>query len=176
MMETCQRTDPPLTGDEREMLIGYLDWQRDTLLCKLDGLSDQQLGQRHEPSTMTLLGMVKHLTWVELGWMHGQFLGETRPPDDDTPPEEDDVADPDWDWRIEPGDTTEGVVDRYRRIGADTDAIIRAHDLATPARAPRSGGREVWLRFIVLHLIEEIARHVGHADLIREAIDGQTGE
>ena len=167
-MENCQRTEPPLTGDEREMLIGYLNWQRDTLLCKLDGLSDEQVKQRLAPSTMTLLGMVKHLTDVEHSWMHEQFLGE-----DPLPLGEEGAA---RFWRIEPDDTTAGIIAAYREACADVDTIIQAHDLTTPAKATSSGGREVWLRWMVLHLIEETARHLGHADLIREAIDGQTGE
>ena len=167
MMEHCQRDDPPFTGDEREMLIGFLNWQRDTLICKLDGLSDDQLQRRQEPSTLTLLTMVKHLADVERSWMHEQFLGEATPDEDDVAKQA---------WRIEPGETAASIIADYRAAGADVEAIIRAHDLSTPARAPHSGGREVWLRWIVLHLIEETARHAGHADLIREAIDGATGE
>jgi uncharacterized damage-inducible protein DinB len=168
MMEQCQRTDPPYAAGEKEMASAFLDWQRDTLLCKVAGLSDEELRRRHEPSGLTLLGLVKHLAAVEMIWFQARFAGAT----------ETEIPQPvDWEayWRIEPHETTAGVLELYRRQVERSRAITAA---AVPDDQARSFARhpELTLRWILLHMIEETGRHNGHADLIREAIDGQTGE
>ncbi len=168
-MDTCARHDRPFAGPEKPMLEAFLDWQRATLLCKIAGLSDQDLRRRHVPSGLTLLGIVKHLADVERSWFRDVFAGEdlsrTRDPDD-----------PDRYWRIEPDETTDEVVAFYEGEVECARAIVRNADLDDLARSPRPDKPGLTLRWIVLHMIEETARHVGHADLIREAIDGQTGE
>lgn len=171
MMSDAQRTVPPIAGPEREMLIGFLDAQRDTVLWKLDGLDDEQLRRPHEPSGLTLLGLAKHLTDVERSWFRERVMGE------DLAHLWDD-ADPQRYWRIEPGDTTGDIAAAYRIECAAANAIIREHDLDSTVAAPPPwpGAEAMTLRWVVLHMIEETARHVGHADLIREAIDGATGE
>lgn len=169
MTATPRRTQPPLGGEEREMLVGFLNGQRDTLLWKLDGLDDEQVRRPHEPSGLTLLGIVKHLTDVERSWFRevvaGEDLGHLW-----------DDADPDRYWRIEPEDTTAGLIADYRAECAAADAIVLASDLGAPVTGPRPREQGMTIRWVVLHMIEETARHYGHADLIREAIDGRTGE
>ncbi len=171
MMSDAERTVPPISGSEKEMLIGYLNLQRDTLLWKLDGLDDEQLRRPHEPSGLTLLGLAKHLTDVERSWFRERVAGE------DLSHLWDD-ADPERYWRIEPDDTTADLIAMYRVKFAAADAIIRERDLDATVAAPPSwpGAEAMTVRWVALHLIEETARHVGHADLIREAIDGATGE
>lgn len=167
-METCQRTDPPYAASERVMTEAFLDWHRDTLLCKLAGLTDEQLRWKHQPSGLTLLSLPKHLAVVETFWFQIRFTGET--PSDLSIPI-------DWDaqWRIEPDDTTQAILDRYNNVVERSRAITAAASLDD--RAVDDTGREgLTLRWILLHMIEETARHNGHADLIREAIDGETGE
>ncbi len=166
-----ERTVAPIAGPEKAMLIGFLDVQRDTLLWKLDGLDDEQLRRPHVPSGLTLLGLAKHLTDVERSWFRERVAGE------DLAHLWDD-ADPQRYWRIEPDDTTGNLIAAYRIECAAANAIIREHDLDSPIAAPPGwpGAEAMTVRWVVLHIIEETARHVGHADLIRESIDGATGE
>lgn len=168
-MDNCQRTDPPSAGTEKDVLQGFLGYLRDTMLCKLDGLTDEELRRPHDPSGLTLLGMVKHLTDVESSWFRETFLGEQMLHSWDP-------TDPDKDWRIEQSDTTAAILDGYRAEIRKANEIVDAHPLDAVATSPRTGMEGLQLRWIVTHLIEETARHCGHADLIREAIDGQTGE
>lgn len=169
-LENCQRTPPPYAAGEKEMATAFLDWQRATLLCKLQGLTDEELRRPHVPSGLTLLGLVKHLAVVETTWFRLRFAGE----------EVINIPVPiDWEafWRIEPDESTAGIltlyageVERSREITAAASLDDEARN-ADPNRHPG-----LTLRWILLHMIEETARHNGHADLMREAIDGQTGE
>ncbi|MGC4105264.1 MAG: DinB family protein [Thermomicrobiales bacterium] len=169
-MQDCQRTDPPLAGDEKASLLGFLNYQRDTLLCKLAGLDDEQVRRPHIPSGLTLLGLVKHLTDVERSWFRETVDGE------DLAHLWDD-ADPQRYWRIEPDDTTEGIIAGYREEIARANAIVAEADLGARVRGKVTPSHhDLTIRWVVLHMIEETARHLGHADLIREAIDGETGE
>jgi uncharacterized damage-inducible protein DinB len=170
-MKDDDRPEPPYTGDERTTLTGFLDFQRATLEWKCDGLADDQLRRRPLPtSEMSLLGLVRHLTDVEQSWFHVSLEGQTaswhywhRGPDRS-----------DTDWEVETADVAESFRvwrvegDRARRIGVASDALARSFD--HPADGP------VTLRWILTHMIEEYARHNGHADLMREAIDGAVGE
>jgi uncharacterized damage-inducible protein DinB len=118
---------------------------------------------------MTLLGLVKHLTDVERSWFREVFMGEDLSELwDDTYPERY--------WRIEPDDTTEAIIAAYLAETSMANEIIDQHSLDDDAIAPRHGMDGLLLRWIVVHMIEETGRHCGHADLIREAIDGQVGE
>jgi uncharacterized damage-inducible protein DinB len=167
-METCPRIDPPYAAGEKEMSESFLDWHRDTLLCKLAGLTDEQLRWKHQPSGLSLLSLAKHLTMVETIWFQMRFAGVT--PDWITMP-----IDWDADWRIEPDDTTESILAGYANAVEQSQAITAAASLDDVAVNP-SGRDGLTMRWILLHMIEETARHNGHADLIREAIDGETGE
>ena len=170
MMDQCERVDPPFAAGEKEMVSAFLDWQRATLLCKLQGLTDEELRRPHQPSGLTLLGLAKHLAVVETTWFRLRFAGE----------EVTNIPVPiDWEafWRIEPDESTADILALYTGEVERSRAITAAASLDDVARnADPSRHPGLTLRWIVLHMIEETARHIGHADLMREAIDGQTGE
>lgn len=168
-MDRCERPEPPVAGTEKEVLSGFLDFLRGTILCKLDGLSDEQLRRPHEPSGLTLLGMIKHLTDVERSWFREVFLGEDLS-------QLWDADDPGKYWRIEPDETTDEILAIYNAEVNRAREIVADADFDAVAAAARAKGPGMQLRWIVAHMIEETARHCGHADLIRESIDGQTGE
>jgi len=158
-------------GSEREQLSAFLDYQRETLLWKVDGLSKAELLRPLMSSGMMLLGLVKHLAYVERWWFQSVFAGE----DVDYPWTDDD---PDADWRVEPDEDVASVLDFYRAEATRSREIMSSAGLDDLARRPHTPppGGDRSLRWIVLHMIEETARHNGHADLMREAIDGATGE
>ena len=168
------RVDPPTRGDERTLLLAYLDYHRETLRRKAGGLDAAQLDTALPPSEMTLGGMVKHLALVENSWLRDRFLGEGlsepwRSVDWD--------ADWDWDWHSARDDSPEQIWALYDAMVADADSVIADASLDDlSAEASRRTGEPFSLRWILLHLIEEYARHNGHADLIRESIDGEVGE
>jgi uncharacterized damage-inducible protein DinB len=168
---TDQRPEPPHQGDDRTILTAFLDWQRATLAWKCDGLDDAQLRHRAvPPSSLSLLGLVRHMADVERSWFRRTFSGEDAPPHyyakEDLDGEFDNVDDADVaeafaTWRAE--------CEQARTVVAETPS------LDTTAAKP-SWGRVVSLRWILTHMIEEYARHNGHADLLRERIDGAVGE
>ena len=167
------RTEIPLVGDETTLLTGFLDLQRQTLEWKCAGLTPQQLATPSVPTTdLTLLGLVRHLAAVETGWLVG-FGGL---PYDVWP---DVVRDRDEQFRVDPATVTQEDVDAaWATWHAVTDAVGTVVDQLPLDTADRPWGRddEFSLRWILLHLVEEYARHNGHADLLREALDGATGE
>lgn len=173
MMEACVRDDPPSAAPEKQMLESFLDWHRATVLCKIDGLSDEELRRPGTPSGVSLLGLVKHHAAVERWWFRRVFAGEDVPSLWTR-------EDPDADWRIEPDETTEEILALYQDEVTRAQAITRRARLDDVARSPRPNmplePPGLMLRWIMLHMIEETARHNGHADILREAIDGQTGE
>lgn len=163
-----QRVAVPFAGDEKAMLSAFLDRYRETILWKLDGLSTEQASQRLVPSATTLLGIVKHLAYVERGWFQGDFAGE---PITFPWPEAEDDRDPDF--RIEAGDTIESVSTLYRQeIARSREIVARSSldELSKEKEKPHS------LRWIMVHMIEETARHAGHADILRELTDGAIGQ
>lgn len=168
-MDKNKRTDPPYRGDEKDTLLGFLHFLRQTIVLKCDGLSEEQMRATPTASSMTLLGMVKHLTIVERYWFRGVFLDA----DVDLPWSEED---PDGDWRHTPADTAAVALDDYLAECALSDAVVAEHGLDELAAWAKSDEERVNLRYILAHLIEETARHCGHADIIRESIDGVTGE
>jgi uncharacterized damage-inducible protein DinB len=173
------RTDPPLQGDEATTLRAFLDYHRDTFRWKCSGLAQEQLARSLAPSDMTLGGMMKHLAVVESGWFEKTFEGgESYMPPFDTV---DWDADPDWEWHTARDDSPDELRELFDEAVRRADAVIdRALDgaglEATSVRDSRREGTPFSLRWIVVHLIEEYARHNGHADLIRQSIDGETGE
>jgi len=162
-------SDPDLVGDERLLLTQFLDYQRIVLWRKVGELDDDGLRRVMTPSGLTLLGILKHLAYVERWWFRIAFTGEHGV----DPPWNDD--DPDADFRVEPDDTPQGI------LALHEDEVARARMIASEAASfddiaadPRAKGRS--LRWIMIHMIEEYARHLGHADIMREAIDGRTGD
>jgi Protein of unknown function (DUF664) len=172
------RVDPPLHADEATMLRAFLDYHRDTFRWKCSGLTQRQLAQPLPPSEMTLGGMMKHLAVVESGWFEESFTGRALMPPFDAVDWE---ADRDWEWRTAADDTPEELfalfADACGRADAVLDAAMAGSGLdSESAQRDRHSGTPFSLRWIVLHMIEEYARHNGHADLIRQSIDGETGE
>jgi uncharacterized damage-inducible protein DinB len=162
------RPEPPYAAGEREMLEGWLDFHRATLLWKCAGLDDAQLKQRAcAPSTLSLLGLVRHMNEVEQGWF-GSFVGSDEPPVYST------VGWPDADFDdLDKADAAADFAAFERQCARSRErAAGRGLDETFTSRR----GREISLRWIYVHMIEEYARHNGHADLIREAIDGTTGD
>jgi uncharacterized damage-inducible protein DinB len=159
------RIDEPFTGPERGILEGFLDWHRSTLLWKCAGLTGEQLALASvPPSNLSLLGIVRHMADVERAWFRIRFRGEPLPRLYDY----EDAA-------FEHADAA--------RAKADFAAFTEECDLAREAVARASlddeftggGGRTLSLRWVYTHMIEEYARHNGHADLLRQRIDGTTG-
>ena len=170
---------PPLAGDEVATLRGLLNFQRDVLRRKTEGLTSEQLARTMpgHPATMTLGGLLKHTAVVEADWLVGAFLGE---PIGEPWDSVDWDADPDWEWHSAAEDSPAELRTLFDQTVARADAVIDAA-LARPegldALAARKGHRgRVSLRWILTHLIEEEARHLGHADFLREAIDGAVGD
>ena len=166
-MTEDNRPEPPSIGDERDTLAGFLDFQRATLLWKLEGLDDEQLRRPMVPSGTSLLGLVKHLAAVEYGWFCDTFGRPTEP----LPFDEDD---PDADLRVRPEETTEDVLAFYARARAAADRVI--DELDVEATGTAWFGDTVTLRWVLIHMVEETARHAGHVDILRELIDGATGD
>jgi uncharacterized damage-inducible protein DinB len=163
------RTNPPPVADERTSLSAWLDFQRATLLRKCEGLDDVQLRRAMVPSGTSLLGLVKHLIAVEHGWFAICFAQTGEPHLFST------EDDPDADLRPEPGESAQQLFDGYLRACERSRQIVAAADsLDRTAPHPRLG--EVDLRWILTHMVEETARHNGHADIVRELIDGATGD
>jgi uncharacterized damage-inducible protein DinB len=169
------RQDPdPTTGSERDSLAQYLDYQRETILLKTEGLTKAQLAQAIPSSGLTLAGLLYHLALVEESWFEEDFLGL---------PSRDDWASVDWDadrdfeFRTAVDKEPEWLRDRYRTACDRARQVAAGADsLDTLSVRPLRDGRTFTLRWMLLHLIEETARHAGHMDLLREAIDGVTGE
>jgi len=157
---------PPFAGDERALLEGWLEWHRQTLLTKCAGLTSDQLKlPSAEPSTLTLLGLLRHMSNVERGWFRGPAVGEDRLPplydsesDFDEVPEADAAAD------------YASYLTEVEAARAAMKDVSLDHEFATDRRPA------VTIRGVYLHMIEEYARHNGHADLLRERLDGSTGE
>lgn len=173
------RTDPPLRGDELTTLRTFLDFHRDTMRWKTSGLSAQQLRATLPPSDMTLGGLIKHLALVESSWFRVVLAGGTEMPPFDTV---DWSADRDWEWHSAGDDSPETLRDLYDAAIAESDrvldeALASGGPDQTSARESRQPGEGAFsLRWILVHMVEEYARHNGHADLLRQSIDGLTGE
>lgn len=179
-MTRIERTVPARSGTEAETLVSFLDHHRDTLRNKTDGLDASQLEQRTGPSSMTLGGLLKHLAYVEDWWFNQVFAGNPEP---EPWASVDWRADPDWEWHSAAADSPAELRALYDGSVVSSDQILAVALTAADgldAGSHREIGRmvagEFTLRWILVHLIEEYARHNGHADLIRESIDGAVGD
>ena len=172
--DTDPRQDPPTRGGERATLEGFLRWQRDTLRLKCSGLDATELASRSvEPSTLSLLGLLRHLSDVERGWFRRVMAGEDAPPhfSSETEPDGDfDGAAPDPALVRQAWDTWRAEVAFSERFVAEAPDLDLTGKIPDPWRGPIS------LRWVLVHMIEEYARHLGHADLLRERIDGAVGQ
>ena len=163
------RVEPPYVAGERDMLVSWLVYHRDTLRLKCEGLSDDQLRQRSvPPSTLSLLGLVRHCADVERNWWRRTMEEESVAGlfyDD---------AHPDGEFDEVDSASAQEAFAAWEAECAHGDDVIAAHPSLDDVGHRR--GEEVSLRWVLVHLIEEYARHNGHADLLRERIDGATGE
>ncbi|MDT3399286.1 DinB family protein [Streptomyces sp. B1866] len=168
-MTTTDRPVPPHHADERTSLEGWLDFHRATLAVKCEGLDDARLREASvPPSSLTLLGLVRHMAEVERHWFRRILDGQDAPPIWYTD------ADRDGDFHVTEAD---GAADAFPVWRAEIDAArAAAAGRSLDELVHRPDGRVLDLRWIYLHMIEEYARHNGHADLIRERIDGVTGD
>lgn len=171
------RPEPPVDGTELQTLSGFLDFQRATLGWKTAGLDAEQLSRSVGTSTMTLGGLLKHLAYVEDDWFGRWLFDEPRR---EPWAAVDWSADPDWEWHSAKDDTPNDLhalwaasVESARK---STDRAFASGGLGRSADRRWPDGRAPTLRWILTHMIEEYARHNGHADLIRESIDGAVGE
>lgn len=162
------RPEPPWTGSERETLTGFLDYLRATIRWKSEGLSDEQARRALLPSELTTVaGLVGHLTYVESFWFSVVLAGEADPW------REAFTDDPDAEFRAAQGVPLARLLDDYERQCARSREIVA--DRALENEVPfRSGA--VTARWVLTHLIEETGRHAGHLDVLRELLDGRTGE
>ncbi|MFJ8199714.1 DinB family protein [Streptomyces sp. NPDC096152] len=169
---TIERREPALNADERTMLEGWLDYHRQTLAWKCEGLTDEQLRTAAvEPSELSLMGLVRHMAEVERGWFRKVLVGEDAGPIYCTD------EDRDRDFHLGEED---GWQEAYAAWQAEIEVARRncvpfALDDLSKGRS-RSTNEQFSLRWIYTHMIEEYARHNGHADLIRERLDGATGD
>lgn len=171
-----KRFDIPQVADELTMLTGFLEWMRDTLRAKAGDLDSEQLQRRLEPSTMTLGGMVTHLAWVENWWFTEIFHG--RPPGEPwaSLPW---TSDKDAEWTVAASMTPEEIWSLFDAEVASARRVLDESgglDAIAVGHRKRKPGEPLSMRWIVVHMIEEYARHLGHADLIRESIDGSVGQ
>lgn len=159
------------SGDERAVLVAFLDAQREAVVRKVDGLSEADMRVAGVASGTSPGGIVKHLVDVERWWFQAVFAGR-------------DVAfawtddDPDPDWRIEQDDTLPALIEAYRSARDESNRIVAGagslDDLSADSSSGDSGKRAS-LRWILVHMIEETARHAGHVDILREQLDGAVG-
>jgi hypothetical protein len=168
------RVGPDPGGSELALLGEYLDYQRETVLSKTDGLTRVQLAQKHPPSELTLAGLLYHLSLVEEDWLEVRFSGL---PDREPWAGVDWDNDPDWEFHAATDLDPDALQSRYREACERSRYIVSAATgLDQLSVKTLRDGRKFTLRWVLLHLIEETARHAGHADFLREAIDGKVGE
>ena len=150
---------PRLEGDERQTLYALLQFQRESIVRKVTGVSEADARRPLVNSATTLLWLTKHLAFAESIWVLRRFAGLSVEIPSDT---------------VQASDTVDGAVDTYRRTWAGVDAVVARASLDDSCRDVGDQA-PVNLRWVLAHLLEETARHAGHADILRELIDGQTG-
>ena len=168
------RTEPPSAGSERDTLTGFLGWHRGTLELKCSGLDAAALARRAvEPSSLSLLGLVRHMADVERGWFRRLMAGQDAPPRYYSP------EDPDGDFdnvRPDPAMVAEAWQAWREEVAFADQFVAAAPDLELVGKREDKWRGAMSLRWVLNHMIEEYARHNGHADLLRERIDGAVGQ
>ena len=159
------------TANERVTLESFLDYYRAAVTAKLRGVSEEDARRRLVPSQTTLGGLIKHLARVEVSWFQHRLA---RIPAADLPLLARAIEEPESDFRVDAEDTVETLIALYEEQCARSREIAAQHELDDVV--PHSALGEVSMRWIVVHMIEETARHAGHADILREQIDGTTGD
>ena len=169
----------PPVADERESLIAYLDQQRDAFASVAYGLTEDQIRVAPTAGSLTIGGLIKHVTRCERGWTERMAAAPAAPPPPDASIEEQATS---WgdDFRVTDDDTLESLLAALAAQGDETRAVLRRADLGAPVPVPRDApwfpkDVDAWsVRWVAMHLVEELARHAGHADIVRESIDGAT--
>jgi len=165
-MTTIERVDPPYEADERTMLNSWLEYQRATLAYKCEGLTDDQLRTRSvPPSSLSLLGLVRHMAEVELNWFRFWLGGEGPNPRYDDEEE----------WDVDGADVADAF-DYWRSECQNARDVVATFASLDDVGAGQTVGAGISVRWTLVHMIEEYARHNGHADFLREQIDGTTGD
>lgn len=171
-VDTGERRMPPVrTADERTVLTAMLDWYREGVVRKVEDVAPHHASATPLRSATSIAGLVKHLALVEDSWFSERYAGE--------PPGEpwvgvDWKADPDWEFRTARDESLEDLVSLYEAACERSRSITEAHELDDLAARPHRG--DFTLRWVLVHLLEETARHLGHLDVLREHLDGTTGE
>jgi uncharacterized damage-inducible protein DinB len=162
--------------DPKTVLHRYLQESRDALLLKLEGLGEREVRLPRTPTGTNLLGIIKHCLNVEVGYF-GPTFGRAWPSPAEIDSEEAFVADPQADWYATANETAAGIIDLYRRVWAFADETIDALPLDAAGRVPwwPENRRQVTLQRIMVHVTSDLMRHAGHADILREQIDGAVG-
>jgi uncharacterized damage-inducible protein DinB len=164
---------PSYDADERQMLLSFLDLYRMTLIRKAAGLTQEELSRPLPPSTLTLGGLLKHMAVVEDDWFTSDLAGGDLP---EPWASVDWDADRDWELNSAKYDTPEELLILFEAALARSRVVVEACDsLDQRSVKTDSEGKRFTLRWILIHMIEEYARHCGHADFLRESIDGQRG-
>jgi hypothetical protein len=157
----ADRRTPFMNAGERETLVAFLDYLRESVIVKATGLDGESLRRTTVPSGTTLLGLVKHLTMTETYWFRWSFAGE----DVEIPAD-----------ALGASDTAEAVVSAYRQaIRRSNEIVAAASDLEVLSAHHHHDEGPLSLRWVLVHMVEETGRHAGHADILREQLDGQTG-
>jgi uncharacterized damage-inducible protein DinB len=162
--------------DDKAVLRRYLQQAREALLWKLDGLDERQLRLPRTPTGTNLLGIVKHALNVEVGYF-GRTFGRPWPTPDELVPDSAYETDPQADWYARADETATGLISLYRRVWAFADETITTLPLDVPGRVPwwTRGRQDVTLLRVIVHVTSDLTRHAGHADILREQIDGAAG-
>lgn len=169
-----ERVEPQLAADERTTLVEFLEYHRATTRLKVAGLSHEQLNRRLLPSGTTMAGVLKHLAGVEEAWFSDRLVGDGEMEPFASVSFADD---PDWEFTSAASDTPEELLALYdRACERSRAALARVADLDTLTIRPNRAGEHFSLRWVLVHMIEESARHNGHLDVLRELTDGATGE
>ena len=155
--------------DERETLEGALDWYRAVVQNKIEGLQPERVKAIMTPTGLSLLGVIKHLGWVERGWFREVFAGEDVEAVDSG-------EDNSMEFVLDADDSLESVLTFYRDEIVRSRQIAAGSSLEALSARPTRFGEHVRLRWVLVHMLEETARHAGHMDLMREGIDGRTGD
>lgn len=161
------RYGAPVAGTEKEILLGMIDHYRQLIRQICEGVDEEDLRRPLTASGTTLLGMIKHLAYVERWWFQHHITGEAF----DYPFSEDD---PDGDFRIETDETSKEILGFHERECARSNEVLSRVSLDDIAKA-NDRRHDYSVRWIMVHMLEELARHTGHADILREMIDGETG-
>jgi uncharacterized damage-inducible protein DinB len=154
----------PRRAGEKESLLAALERHRDVVLWKLEGLDDEQLRRPMTPTGTSLLGLVKHLAATEYGWFCETFGRPVEPL----------WFDPADDFRITAGESTDDIIAFFGRARLAANKVVEEVDIE--ATGPAGPGEPVTLRWVLIHMLEEAARHAGHMDILRELIDGAAGD